>query len=183
MPAASDTTEARLAALEMQRVKDHFVINALGDMIMGVQGEVRQQSTALQALTQTGLELRQHVSVVRSELAAGVNGASDAAQSAAMTQMAVAVEAKFAQLDALTNELTSCIQTLGMREQMVEQVDQLGRERARLAVQTEDALCEAAALADRRPRPGVPPVGGRRLLEREEAGDLGSGWGRAWGWG
>ena len=51
-------------------------------------------------------------------------------------------------------------------------MDQLGRERARPAVQAEDALRETAALADGLPGPGVPPVGGRCLLEREEARDL-----------
>ena len=146
--AISDTTEARLAALEMQRAQDHMVINAPGDIIMGVKGEVHQRSSALQALTETGLELRRNVSAARSELAAGLSGASDAAQTAAMTQIAVAVEAKFMQLDTLTAELATCIQTLGVREQMVEQVvGQVAAGGAHASMQMDAKISRVAALA------------------------------------
>ena len=89
--ALSGTMEAMVAALEMQRANDHAVINALADAIMGVQTGVQQQASAIQELTQTGLELRQHVHAARSDLAAGISGANEAAQGAAMAQKAVTV--------------------------------------------------------------------------------------------
>ena len=68
------------------------------------------------------LSLRQGVFAARSELAAGITGANDAAQNAAMAQMAVTVEAKFAQLDGLTASLSNGLEALGLREQRVEAV-------------------------------------------------------------
>ena len=120
--AVSGTADARLTALEGQRASDHQVMNALADAIVMVQAEVRHQGSAMQAITQSGLDLRQALATARAELASGVTHARDAAQDAAMAQMAVTVEAKFAQMDALTASLTAAIQTVGMREQYVEQV-------------------------------------------------------------
>jgi hypothetical protein len=103
-------------------VNDHQVINALADVILGVLADANHQNAALRSLTHSGLELRQQVSAVRAELTSGLSGANDAAQSAAMAQMAVDVEAKFAQMDMATAELLAGIQALGVREQLVEQV-------------------------------------------------------------
>ena len=127
----SDTAEARLAALEAQRANDHQVINALADAILGVRVDARQQGADFQALAQSGLELRQQVSAARAELTAGLSGANDAAQNAAMAQMAINVESKFAVMDAVTSELLSTVKALDMREQMVEQVLEKHVERQR----------------------------------------------------
>ena len=119
VPAAADTREAGLAALETQRVHDHRVINALADVILGVRVDA---DAHVRSLTQSGLELRQRVSVVRAELTTGLSGANDAAQNAAMAQMAINVEAKFAELDNAKDALLAGLHAPGMREQMVEQV-------------------------------------------------------------
>ena len=108
--------------MEAQRAQYHSVINALGDAILGVRMYARQQGAEFQALTQIGLELRRHVSVVRAELATGLSGANDAAQNAAMAQMAINVESKFAVMDSVTSEPLATVNALGVREQMVEQV-------------------------------------------------------------
>ena len=108
--------------MEMQRANDHATMNAVVDALMIVQADVSQQGMASGALTQSGFELRQQLSAARSEIASCITGANDAAQNAAMAQMAISVEAKFAQMDALTAELTAAIQTLGLRENIVEHV-------------------------------------------------------------
>jgi uncharacterized coiled-coil protein SlyX len=89
--AVSDTTEARIAALELQRIECHKVTNAMADAILNVRFEAQQQSASFQALTASGLDLRQQLATARAELASGVNGAHDAAQTAAVAQMAMSV--------------------------------------------------------------------------------------------
>jgi hypothetical protein len=111
-----------LAALELQRTHDHRVMHELARVISNVQADVVQQAASLQSLVTSGLTLRQEVFPARAELASGVSSANDAAQSAAMAQMAVSVEAKFAQMDALTASLTETCRALGVRGQLVEQV-------------------------------------------------------------
>ena len=122
VPPSADTPEARLAALEQQRSHDHQVMYELAAALAALQTQVVEQSGGLRALTESGLSLRQEVFAARSDLAAVSTGANDAAQSAAMAQMAVTVEAKFAALDALTTQLVAGVQTLGAREQMMEHV-------------------------------------------------------------
>ena len=100
VPPATDTPEARLAALEAQRGVDHQFMADLAAAPAHVRAGVAQQKSGLQSLTQSGMTMRQEVFAARSELASGIAGANDAAQSAAMAQMSVAVEAKFAALDA-----------------------------------------------------------------------------------
>ena len=116
------TPEARLAALEEQRMHDHQVIHDLATAVMALQNQAVQQASGLQALTQSGLTLRQEVFAARSDVAAVTSSANEAAQSAAMAQMAITVEAKFEQLDRLTADLTTGVHALGLREQRVEQV-------------------------------------------------------------
>ena len=89
----ADTPEARLAVLEEQRVYDHRVINDLANALTALQGQVVQQSSGLQALTQSGLSFHQEVFAARADVAAVATSANDAAQSAAMAQMAVTVDA------------------------------------------------------------------------------------------
>jgi uncharacterized coiled-coil protein SlyX len=122
VPPSGATMEARLAALEMQRDHDHRIINEIANVLTSVQQDVVQQSSAVQSLVTSGLSLRQEVFTARGELAAGISGANDAAQSAAMAQMAISVEAKFAEMDLLTTNLTESIRALGARGQMVEHV-------------------------------------------------------------
>ncbi len=81
-----------------------------------------QQSASLQSLTQSGLVMRQEVFAARSELASGIASANDAAQGAAIAQVAVTVEATFAELDKLTADMTDGIRALGIRGQTVEHV-------------------------------------------------------------
>ena len=119
---SADTPEARLTALEEQRVYDHRVIHDLANALTALQGQVAQQTSGSQALTQSGLSLRQEVSAARADVAAVATSANDAAQSAAMAQMAVTGGAKFVQLDRLTAALTTGAHALGLREQRVGQV-------------------------------------------------------------
>jgi hypothetical protein len=120
--AAEDTPEARLASLENQRIEDHKVMSSMVEAIMMLQQKTLHHDEGLNGLTQMGVSLRQEIFAAKSELASGIAGANEAAQGAAMAQMAVNVENKFAALDALTAQLVSGIRTLGSREQMVEQV-------------------------------------------------------------
>ena len=76
VPAASDTPDARLSALEAQRVHDHMVINDFSNALTALQGQVEQQSSGLQALTQSSLSFRQEVFAARSGLATGIAGAN-----------------------------------------------------------------------------------------------------------
>ena len=109
---ASDTTEARLKALEDQRDHDHKYLLELANAIAYVRNDTVQQSEALQSLTQSGLNMRQDLYTARSELATGIASANDAAQSAAIAQMAVAVEMKFGELDKLNVDLANGIKAL-----------------------------------------------------------------------
>ena len=120
--ATADTPEARLAALEFQRLADHQVLHSMSEAIKMLQMQAQQHDEAISGVTQMGVSLRQEVFAAKSELATGIAGANEAAQGAAMAQMAVNVEGKFAALDALTAQLTSGIQSLGARGHMVEQV-------------------------------------------------------------
>ena len=122
IPPTTDTTEARLMALERQRDVDHKYMIEVATALGNAQRDIAEQGANLQSLTQSGLMLRQEIFTARSELAAGVAGANDAAQSAAIAQMAVTVENKFAELDRLTNTLAISIEAIGIREQRVEQV-------------------------------------------------------------
>ena len=92
----SDTGEARLAALEAQRPRDHAVMQDIINAILqlravdaSITAKVIEQETITTGQTEMGMQLRKEVFAARSELAAGVSGASDAAQSAAMAQLAV----------------------------------------------------------------------------------------------
>ena len=144
----SNGVEARLTAMEMQRANDHATMNAVVDALMIVQADVGQPGTAFGALTQPGFELRQQLSAARSEIASCIAGANDAAQNAAMAQMAISVEAKFAQMDALTAELTAAIQTLGLRENIVEHVvEQVAAGGADAFMQMDAKISRVAALA------------------------------------
>ena len=125
----ADTSEARLAALEAQRAQDHAVMQDITNAIMQLRAanehimiNVNGQDGALRGQTEMGMQLRKEVFAARSDLAAGVTGANEAAQAAAMTQMAVQVEGKFAELDKLTQNLGRAVEVLGLREQQVEQV-------------------------------------------------------------
>ena len=111
-----------MAAMEMQRDHDHRVMNELANAITGLRQEAVQQGATIQSLVSSGLVLRQEVFTARAELASGISGANDAAQSAAMAQMSISVEAKFADVNALTTRLTDSIRSLGVRGQMVEHV-------------------------------------------------------------
>ena len=122
VPPSADTSEARLAALEGQRTVDHHVMEMLVAAVNMLQVKTTQQDESIGAITASGLALRQEIFAVRSELAAGVAVATDAAQNTAMAQMAISVEAKFAALDSLTEQLVSGVQFLGAREQRVEEV-------------------------------------------------------------
>ena len=82
-------------------------MNAMADAVLGLRADAAKHAITVQSLTQAGLELRQQVTVVRSELNVGLSGANDAAQNAAMAQMAVSVEAKFDAMDNMTAELTA----------------------------------------------------------------------------
>ena len=62
VPPSADTPEARLAALEEQRSYDHRVIYDLANALAALQGQFVQQSSGLQALTESGLSLRQESS-------------------------------------------------------------------------------------------------------------------------
>ena len=124
-----DSPEARLAALEEQRrndqqVMEHLVVafNAIRASATTVKEKVKEHDAALQGQTQMGMTLRQEVFAARAELASGVTTASDAAQAAAMAQMAVQVENKFSELDKLTASLSHGLETLGLRGQRVGQV-------------------------------------------------------------
>ena len=119
---SADTPEARLTALEEQRVYDDRVVHDLANALTALQGQAVQQASGLQALTQSGLSLRQEVFAARADVAAVATSANDAAQSAAMAQMAVSAEAKFEQLDRLTAELATGVHALGLREQRAGQV-------------------------------------------------------------
>ena len=127
----SDTPEARLAALEQQRVGDHRVMHELVAAIIGVRDVVADmklkqnaQEAALQDQLNMGLQLRRDLFAIRDQTAASVNEASHTAQTATMTHMATVIEAKFAQLDELTANLKGGLETLGLRESQVEHVIQ-----------------------------------------------------------
>ena len=122
VPDTSGTLEGRVAAMEVQRAADHKVLNAMADAILGVRADAQQLNADFQALTQSGMELRHQVSAARAEVTTGLTGAQDAAQNAAMAQMAISVESKFAIMDAVTTELLATVNALGRREQMVEAV-------------------------------------------------------------
>jgi len=81
-----------------------------------------EQDRALQSQTEMGMQLRKEVFAARSDLAAGMSGANDAAQAAAMAQMAVQIENKFFELDKITQNLGNAVEMLGLREQRVEEV-------------------------------------------------------------
>ena len=122
VPPADDSAESRIAALETQRNIDHHFMNEVVNVLVQVREEVAQQAVVIAEHTQSGVRLRQEIFAARSELASGIIGANDAAQAAAMAQMAVTVEAKFASLDELTAQLAVGQQILGARGHMVEQV-------------------------------------------------------------
>ena len=65
VPPGADTPEARLAALEEQRSYDHRVINGLANALAALQGQFVQRPSGLQALTESGLSLRQEVFAAR----------------------------------------------------------------------------------------------------------------------
>ena len=92
---STDTPEARLAALETQRSVDHHVIEMLVAAVDQLQIKTNQQDEAVKDIKASGLALRQEIFAARSDLAAGVAVATDAAQSTAMAQMAISAEAKF----------------------------------------------------------------------------------------
>ena len=124
-----DSPEARLTALEEQRRNDQQImerlvaaINEIRVSSTAVKEKVKEHDAALQGQTQMGMTLRQEVFAARAELATGVSAASDAAQAAAMAQMAVQVENKFSELDQLTANLGRGLEALGLRGQRVEQV-------------------------------------------------------------
>jgi chromosome segregation ATPase len=124
-----DSPEARLAALEQQRRNDQQVmehlVNAINEIRVSsaeVKEKAKEHDAMLQGQTQMGMTLRQEVFAARAELASGVSTASDAAQAAAMAQMAVQVENKFSELDKMTANLSHGLETLGLRGQRVEQV-------------------------------------------------------------
>ena len=116
-------------ALEAQRSQDHAVMQDMINAIMQLRAaneqvvtKVDEHDGALRGQTKMGMQLRKEVFAARSELAAGVSGASDAAQAAVMAQMAVQIENKFSELDKLTQNLGNAVEMLGLREQRVEQV-------------------------------------------------------------
>ena len=80
-----------MAALEQQRSQDHVIIHDLGNAVIFLQSLVEQQSNGLESLTKSGLHLRQEIFAARADLTSGIAGAQDAAQNAAMAQMAVTV--------------------------------------------------------------------------------------------
>ena len=102
VPPMADTADARLAALEAQRAQDNAVMQDITNAILqlravdeNITAKIIEQDGALHGQTEMGMQLRKEVFAARSDLAAAVSGASDAAQAAAMAQMAVQIENKF----------------------------------------------------------------------------------------
>ena len=116
VPPMADTAQARLVALEVQRAQDHAVMQDIINAILqlraadeSIMAKVIEQDGALHGQTEMGMQLRKEVFAARSDLAAGVSGANDAAQAAAMTKAAVQIESKFSELDKLTQNLGNAV--------------------------------------------------------------------------
>jgi hypothetical protein len=66
IPPTTDTTEARLMALERQRDVDHKYMIEVATALGNAQRDITEQGANLQPLTQSGLMLRQEISTARS---------------------------------------------------------------------------------------------------------------------
>ena len=123
--APQDTsTEARLDALEQQRLNDHAIMEEMAGVVVNLkavvehqQAKLNQQNAEMRDQVQMSLQLRRDVFAIRDQVQSGI-------PTNTVASMTSIIEQKFAELDSVVGDLSKNLHLLGDREVKVEQVVQ-----------------------------------------------------------